>query len=101
MPVYRLRPTTDDAVNWQLAANRGEVVVRAQSTGEARAIAALREAEAIRGEPVTFDTRVQASAFMQANLYTVVQDETGAFADDGPDGVLWWQGDGDQRPASN
>lgn len=90
MPIYRLRPTTDDNKNWELSANRGEVVVRARSTGEARAIAALAEAEIVRGEEPTPDTRLEGSAFSQANLYTVVLDESGEFPEAGADGLLSW-----------
>lgn len=93
MPIYRLRPTTEDDQNFALAANRGEVIVRARSSGNARAIAALHEAELLHGESASApDTRIEASAFGQANLYTVVLDESGEFPEEGEDGVLWWPG---------
>jgi hypothetical protein len=45
MTIYRLVPSAPaDDPNWGLAINHGEVVVRAHTTGEARAIAALEEA---------------------------------------------------------
>jgi len=73
---------------WDLALNHGEVVVRAHSSGEARAIAALEEASIrVQGLPPT-TTQVVASAFRNEKLYTVVEDQSGAFDDSGPVRVL-------------
>ena len=42
MPIYRLLPSAPpDDPNWDRALNQGEVVVRAASSGAARAMAAL------------------------------------------------------------
>ena len=89
MPIYRLIPVASaDDDNWQLAFNQGEVVVRARSSGLARAMAAIEEAaQYMSGEP-KITTQVEASAFRQANLYTVVRDTSGEFEEDGPDKVL-------------
>ena len=89
MTIYRLVPSAPaDDPAWQLALNHGEVVVRAHSTGEARAIAALEEASIrAQGVPPT-TTQVVASAFRNELLYTVKQDDSGAFEDSGPVRVL-------------
>jgi len=89
MTIYRLVPSAPiEDPGWELALNHGEVVVHAHSTGEARAIAALEEAS-IRAEglPKT-TTQVVASAFRNEKLYTVIEDDSGEFADAGPVRVL-------------
>ena len=85
MTIYRLLPSAPaDDPGWDLALNHGEVVVHAHSTGEARAIAALEEASIrAHGLPPT-TTQVVASAFRNEKLYTVVEDDSGAFDDSGP-----------------
>jgi len=89
MTVYRLIPTADpDDPNWDRAINHGEVVVLAQSTGEARAVAALAEAVWFSEGVPRATTQVTASAFMDERLYTVVEDDTGTFPDTGPVRVL-------------
>ncbi len=89
MPIYRLKPIAKaDDKNWGRAFNHGEVVVRAHSTGEARAIAALEEASRLTGGVPRVTTQVQASALLDSNLYTVVLDTSGEFADKGPVRVL-------------
>jgi hypothetical protein len=86
MPVYRLIPAADAAdSNWDRAINQGEVVVRANSTGEARALAALAEAQAA-GAAVA-STQVSASALMDDKLYTVREEPPGQWPE-GADGVL-------------
>lgn len=89
MTIYRLVPSAPPQdPGWELALNHGEVVVRAHSTGEARAIAALEEASIrAHGLPPT-TTQVVASAFRNALLYTVREDASGAFDDTGPVRVL-------------
>ncbi len=89
MPIFRLIPTAPaDDPAWGLSINQGEVVVRANSTGEARAVAALEEASiALGGIPKT-TTQVVASAFRDEKLYTVQQDDSGDFPDTGPMRVL-------------
>jgi len=89
MTIYRLIPSAPaDDPNWDLALNQGEVVVRANSSGEARAIAALEEASLrVEGIPPT-TTQVVASAFRDEKLYTVKEDTSGEFPDTGPVRVL-------------
>lgn len=89
MTIYRLVPSAPAAdPGWDLALNHGEIVVRANSTGEARAIASLEEASIrAHGLPAT-TTQVDASAFRNEKLYTVRQDDSGEFDDAGPMGVL-------------
>ena len=89
MPIFRLIPTAaPDDPAWELSLYQGEVTVRAQSTGEARAVAALEEASiAFGGIPPT-TTQVVASAFRNEKLYTVHQDDSGEFPDIGPVRVL-------------
>jgi len=89
MTIYRLVPSAPpEDPGWQLALNHGEIVVRAHSSGEARAVAALEEASIrAHGVPPT-TTQVVASAFRNEKLYTVRQDDSGAFEDSGPVRVL-------------
>lgn len=89
MTIYRLVPwAPPEDSGWQLALNHGEVVVRAHSSGEARAVAALEEASIrAHGVPPT-TTQVVASAFRNEKLYTVRQDDSGTFEDSGPVRVL-------------
>jgi|SRR5690606_28086568 len=89
MPVYRLVPIADaDDPNWDRAINQGEIVVRAASSGEARAIAALAEAEAATGAPPLATTQVRASALMDEKLYAVRDAPFDAWPGDGPPQVL-------------
>ncbi len=89
MTIYRLVPSAPaDDPNWSLAINHGEVVVRAHTTGEARAIAALEEASVRSGGVPPTTTQVVASAFRDAKLYTVTRDDSGTFEDAGPVRVL-------------
>ena len=89
MPVYRLVPVADaDDPNWDRAVNHGEIVVRAASSGEARAIAALAEAEAAAGTPPLATTQVRASAFMDEKLYAVRDAPFDAWPAEGPPEVL-------------
>lgn len=89
MTLYLLVPSAPaDDPNWGLAVNHGEVVVRAHSTGEARAIAALEEASVRYGGVPPTTTQVVASAFREAKLYTVKRDDSGTFEDTGPVRVL-------------
>ena len=89
MPIYRLIPSAraDDPA-WSMAVNQGEVVVRANSTGEARAIASLEEASQYTGGVPRVTKQVQASAFRNENLYSVVLDTTNRFPNAGPVRVL-------------
>jgi hypothetical protein len=85
MPIYILRPTArSDDPNWGRAINQGEIVVRASSSGEARAMAALEEASAATGKFPKTTTRVVASALRDPVLYTVVEDTSGRFEAAGP-----------------
>ena len=86
--IYRLIPGAPlDDHNWRRAAHQGELVVRARSSGEARAIAAQAEA---RAAGVTQPTtgQVMASAFEDPVLYFTRLDDRGTFPDEGPIGVL-------------
>lgn len=89
MTIYRLVPSAPaDDPGWELAINHGEVVVRAHSSGEARAVSALEEASIrAQGLPPT-TTQVVASAFRNEKLYTVIEDDSGTFDDTGPVRVL-------------
>lgn len=89
MPVYRLVPiAAPDDPNWDRALNQGEVVVRASSSGEARAIAALEEARAAIGKMPQSTTQVRASALRDEKLYAVRDDHSGEFPAAGPVQVL-------------
>ena len=85
MPIYILRPTArPDDPNWGRAINQGEIIVRASSSGEARAIAALEEAAMATGRFPKTTTQVVASALRDPLLYTVVDDTSGEFEAAGP-----------------
>lgn len=86
MNIYRLIPYRSGP-HWGLQENRGEAIVRARSTGEARAIAALAEAEAVApaGKARVYAAR---SAFLDPVLYTVRLHGDGDFGQDGEAGVL-------------
>ena len=89
MSIYRLvpvAPSTDPG--WQRASNQGDVIVRASSPGEARAFAALAEAAHLQGGAPNMTIQVEASAFKDQTLYTVLLEAHPVYPEDGPDGVL-------------
>ena len=89
MTIYRLVPSAPpDDPGWDLSLNQGVVVVRAQSSGEARALAALAEASRRTSAVPLSTTQVIASAFRDEKLYTVHEDVSGTYPEAGPDGVL-------------
>jgi hypothetical protein len=89
MSVYRLVPIArSDDPNWDRAINQGEIVVRATSSGEARAIAALEEARAAVSHIPKSTTQVTASALRDPLLYGVIDDASGEFPASGPIKVL-------------
>lgn len=86
--LYRLFPTARRGdTNWRRATDQGEILVRARSGGEARALAARAEAQAAGASP-KITTQVLASAFYDPNLYGVRREDSSAFEPDGPLGVL-------------
>jgi hypothetical protein len=87
LAIYRLVPIArPDDPNWDRAPNRGEVVVRARSSGDARVVAAQAETEA--GKQGLFTTEVTASAFLDEKLYTVRDEPEGRYPPIGPRIVL-------------
>ena len=89
MAIYRLVPAAPpDDPGWELSLNQGEVVVRARSSGEARALAALAEASHRTNAVPLSTTQVIASAFRDEKLYTVHEDVSGVYPEAGPDDVL-------------
>lgn len=87
LALYRLVPTArPDDPNWDRAPNRGEVVVRAKSSGDARVVAA--QAETPEGAAGIFTTEVKASAFLDEKLYTVRDEPAGRYPSAGPRMVL-------------
>jgi hypothetical protein len=86
--IYRLIPGAPrDDHNWRRAVHQGEIVVRARSSGEARALAARAEAQAA-GVRQPSTGQVLASAFTDPVLYFTRLDDRGAFPDEGPVGVV-------------
>ena len=89
MTIYSLVPAAPpDDPGWDLSLNQGVVLVRARSSGEARALAALAEASQRTDAVPQFTTQVVASAFRDEKLYTVHEDLSGDYPNAGPDGVL-------------
>lgn len=87
LALYRLIPAAlPDDPNWDRAPNRGEVVVRARTSGDARVVAAQAESE--EGRAGLFTTTVRASAFLDEKLYAVRDEPEGRFSASGPRGVL-------------
>lgn len=92
LAVYRLvpiRPAGDPS--WELVPYMGEVVVRAESGGEARALASIALEHGDNSDP---SARVDASfgsAFGDANLYSVKREDEGEYPAEGPKGVVWAQ----------
>lgn len=77
--LYRLVPTASaDDPRWQNSPYQGEVLVAARTTGDARIVAAGRELDfmEIDSAPADDVTTINASAFRDAKLYTVIKVET-------------------------
>lgn len=86
MQIFRLIPHRPGA-HWALARNHGEIVVRAQTSGEARTVAAQSEAEAARARG-EMRAETAASAFRNPHLYSVRRDTSGRFPAEGAPRVL-------------
>lgn len=76
-----------DDPNWGRAQGHGDILVRARSSGEARAIAARAETAAAGGGLLT-TTVAMASAFRDSALYGVRRVDDATHAAAGPPGVL-------------
>lgn len=87
LSLYRLVPiAAANDPRWDMATYQGEVVVRAYSAADARIVAAdaevdYRDLQAAPGDGTTTD---MASAFRDDKLYTVVDEEPGENAAEGP-----------------
>lgn len=78
--VYRLVPIAAPTdTNWQNAPSQGEVIVAARTAGDARIVAASRELDfmEIDSAPAEDVTTINASAFRNEKLYTVIEIEHG------------------------
>lgn len=76
--LYRLVPTaSSDDPRWDNSPYQGEVLVAARTTGDARIVAAGRELDfmEIDSAPADDVTTINASAFRDDKLYTVIQIE--------------------------
>lgn len=72
--IYRLTPIArPEDLNWDRAANHGDVVVRARSSGDARVVASEGEARAMGKDPTLATTQLLASAFRDSHLYAVLR----------------------------
>lgn len=77
--LYRLVPTASpDDPRWENSPYQGEVIVAARTTGDARIVAAGRELDfmEIDSAPADDVTTINASAFRDDKLYTVIRVET-------------------------
>lgn len=95
MSIYRLVPVAEpQSSNWDIAANRGEVIVRATSSGGARIVAARAETAMARRHDENDDVySIRASAFTDDKLYGVQMVADSPFDPEGPDAVLDGLGD--------
>ncbi len=78
--VYRLSPLARfDDPRWDNAPDHGEVVVAARTAGDARIVAAARELDfmEVDSAPAEDVTTINASAFRDDKLYTVIEIERG------------------------
>jgi len=78
--VYRLVPIAAPTdTNWQNAPSQGEVIVAARTAGDARIVAASRELDfmEIDSAPAEDVTTINASAFRNDKLYSVIEIEHG------------------------
>lgn len=88
--IYRLHPlAAPDDPGWSLHAWRGEVLVRAQTAGDARLVAAEAEAGSRTPREENDDVHsIRTSAFIDDKLYGVTLVESSRHSSDGPRGVL-------------
>lgn len=89
--IYRLVPiASPDDPQWQNRPPRGEVVVRARTTGDARLVATAAELDFtdIDALPAEGNSTDMASAFRSEKLYTVILDESGRHPAEGAREVL-------------
>jgi hypothetical protein len=78
--IYRLEPiAAPDDPRWANSPGHGIVVVAARTTGDARIVAASRELDFMEVDAAPADdvTTVNASAFRDDKLYTVIQIDRG------------------------
>ncbi|NKL97155.1 hypothetical protein [Rhizobium leguminosarum] len=74
--IYRLEPIAEsDDPRWDNAPNHGVIVVAARTPGDARIVAAARELDfmEVDAAPAEDVTTVNASAFRDDKLYTVIE----------------------------
>ncbi|TBZ27108.1 hypothetical protein [Rhizobium leguminosarum] len=74
--IYRLEPIAEsDDPRWDNAPNHGVIVVAARTPGDARIVAAARELDFmdVDAAPAEDVTTVNASAFRDDKLYTVIE----------------------------
>jgi len=89
--LFRLVPIAlDNDPRWDIATNQGEVVVRAYTAADARIVAAEAEIDFLDVDamPGHGTTTKMASAFRDDKLYTVVDETSGAFPQEGPREVV-------------
>lgn len=83
--IYRLWPIARPYdQNWDHAANQGEVIVRAHSSGDARVVASEAEAKASGIAEPKATTKLLASAFRDPKLYSVQRIHDSGFPEEGP-----------------
>lgn len=89
--IYRLVPNAEpDDPNWDRAPSQGVVVVRAESAADARIVASQAETDFldVSAKPQHGVTTDFASAFRDDKLYSVFEDDSGRYLDDGDRCVL-------------
>ena len=91
MKIYCLVPNAPaDDPQWMDRPPQGNVYVRARTPGDARLVASLAEEDftEIDAAPAEGNATRMASAFRSEKLYTVIEDNSGEYASDGPREVV-------------
>ncbi|KXF79142.1 hypothetical protein ATN84_05265 [Paramesorhizobium deserti] len=91
LKIFRLVPIAEaNDPRWDNSPYQGEVVVRARSPADARLVASEAERDFLDiGAKLSDDASTRTwSAFRDDKLYTVIENESGAFPTEGPRKIL-------------
>lgn len=91
LKIYCLVPNAPaDDPQWMDRPPQGSIYVRARTTGDARLVASEAELDFLDTDaaPAEGNSTLMASAFRSEKLYTVIEDNSGTYAADGPREVV-------------